>query len=45
MFPFGSNLAAAIQAYEKKIHEKSVKGDYRVLEKDYSGENNDPKAK
>ena len=41
--PFESNLEKAIDAYEKKLHEKSVKGDYRILEKDYSGES-DPKA-
>ena len=26
----------AINAYQKKINEKSVKGDYRIIEKDYS---------
>ncbi|CAD8115318.1 unnamed protein product [Paramecium primaurelia] len=41
--PFQGDLSQAISTYEKKIHEKSVKGDYRILEKDYSGEN-DPKA-
>lgn len=28
--------AEAMKEYEKKLHEKSVKGDYRVLEMDYS---------
>ncbi|CAK84112.1 unnamed protein product (macronuclear) [Paramecium tetraurelia] len=41
--PFQGDLSSAISQYQKKIHEKSVKGDYRILEKDYSGEN-DPKA-
>lgn len=26
-----NNLLTAIAVYEKKIHEKSVKGDYRIL--------------
>lgn len=43
MFPFGPNLISAIAAYDKKIREKSVSGDYRILEKDYSF-NDDPKA-
>lgn len=34
MGPMGE--AAAIKEYEKKLHEKSVKGDYRVIELDYA---------
>lgn len=36
MKPFFSNKEGAIRDYNHKKHEKSVKGDYRVLERDYN---------
>ncbi|CAK67664.1 unnamed protein product (macronuclear) [Paramecium tetraurelia] len=40
--PCGGSLEAAKSGYEQKVRDKSVKGDYRILDKDYSI-NTDPK--